>query len=86
MGRSGSVGDPAGDPQPSCTATINPHIVRAGQDDANPAFEPGWAALRSQLSAIRALCSTNRTSGPFGDERGNSCCLKSSPILALAPT
>jgi hypothetical protein len=24
--------------------------------------------------------------GLFGDERGNSCCLRSSPILALAPT
>jgi hypothetical protein len=39
-----------------------------------------------QLSAIRALCRAIRATDMFRVERGKSCCLKASAILALAPT
>ena len=46
----------------------------------------GASSQVSQSSAVRALCRPTRESTPFGVECANTCCLKSSPQLALAPT
>ena len=68
----GSVGD-ADHRAPGRSRPAHAGRVRCSLGSAEGS--PGWAALRSQLSAIRALCVPIAAWLPFCDGRGNSCWL-----------
>ena len=46
----------------------------------------GHVGRNSIVSRYSTVVPLDSALGAFGLERGNSCCLRSSPILALAPT